>query len=102
MALLGGSYVIGGVPLKGILGCFPSLSLLPGCHEQSSLALPCAVTMMFCLTTGPKATAPSNYGLKPLKPQSKLNLFLLLSYFEYFVTAKETNTALFFSTFLNI
>jgi hypothetical protein len=30
--------------------------------------------MTFCLTTGPKVTELTDYGLNPLKPQAKISL----------------------------
>jgi hypothetical protein len=58
-----------------------SLSPLPSHHEVSSFAPPCAPAMMLSLTTGPKATEPTNHQLwtETSETLSQNKLLLLLS-----------------------
>jgi hypothetical protein len=52
--LVVGSWVIGGIPLKGILGTQTFLCLLSGWCEMSNLLYHVLLSMMFHLATGPK------------------------------------------------
>jgi hypothetical protein len=82
----GRSEVIGGVPLKELLGPRPScLSLLPGHHEASIFASPCTSTTISYLAIGPQTMQPSDHGLRPWTQWAKVHL----PPYRYFVTAIE-------------
>lgn len=68
----GGSYVTGGVPLTGIAGHQPflSISLLSGFREGRSFAPPCTPP---CHAASTQAPTPWSL-LTPLKPQTNTTL----------------------------
>jgi hypothetical protein len=71
--LEGGFRLLEAHPWKGLWDTSLLLFHACSCHEVNKLPLPPDPATMCCLTTGPKGIGPTDHGLKPPKPWTKIS-----------------------------